>query len=219
MNETTSPSTSEAIRKVSRRGALVAGGVGVIALLGGAAVVASRLSAPPQASDGGVMAAAPGSSAGVPAGQPIQRTFKGPNIKNAPEVPSAPPDVQGIFRKREDNSLFIGTGNITLAIPPMNASGENSTGGEMTADSDGPEIEVVVTRKTQLFKDITPITMAAIESGAEIQQTLEPIESLDALAESLGKADGLSVWGTRNGDRYVASLILYRPPVMLSAPA
>ncbi len=174
-----------------------------------------RFATPPKSSGNGVMVSASG-SAGVPMGQPVQRTFKGPNIKNATEIPNTPPDVQGIYRKRQDNSVFIGTGNVMLSMPPMNASG-GSAGGEMTATNDGPEVEVVVTRKTQIFKDTTSITMAAIESGKEIQQTIELVDSLDALVEVLGKADSLSVWGTRNGDRYVATLILYRPPVLISA--
>jgi hypothetical protein len=198
----------------TRRAVLIAGGgLGLVALLGGVAYVASRFVTPPSGTnDGGVMQSfGSGGVAGVPLGQPIARAVKGPNIKNAAEIPSAPPDVQGIFRKREDNSLFIGTGNVTLAIPASNTSG-----GQMNAQTDGPDVEVVVTRKTHIFKDTTPITMDAIESGRELQQKVEQIESLDALVDALGKADGLSVWGARNGDRYVAETILYRPPVMLS---
>jgi hypothetical protein len=212
-------STREMNRRVSRRSVLIAGGVGAVAALGGLAYVAARFSTPPRPSDGGMLGAAPGSSAGAPGGQQVQRAFKGPNIRTAPEIPSAPPEVQGIFRKREDNSLFLGTGNITVAMPVLNAGDGNSAGGEMIASADGPEVEVVVTRKTRLFRDTTPITMQSLETGAEIQQTIEPVESLDALTGSLGKADALSVWGTRNGDRYVATVILYRPPVMLSGPA
>lgn len=200
--------------KSSRRAVLIAGGgVALVALLGGAAYVASRLTAPsgPQGDAGMIV------SQGGSMGQPVQRTFnlpKMPKIKPAPEIPVSPPDVRGIFRRRDDNSLFIGTGNVTIAY-----QSEQAGSGEMSAKTDGPEVEVVVTRKTQLFKDTTPISMEAMESGKELQQRVEPVASLDALVESLGKADGLSIWGARNGDRFIAETILYHPPVMLSSPS
>lgn len=200
-------------RKTTRRGLLGAGGgIAAVAVLGGAAYVASQMlnQSKPQAGAGGGQMILQG---GAPGAGAQMREFKMPKIKRAPDLPASAPDLTGLYLRRQDNSLFIGTGNVTLAIPPAGASG-----GQMSAKTDGPMVEVVITRNTQIYKDTTPITFEAIELGKEIQQKVELIGSLDELADQLDEASGLTVWGTRNGDRYIAQMVLYRPPVMISAP-
>ena len=210
------PVVAQPAHPTRRRILLAGGGVGLIALLGGAAYMAGRLlNQPQQAGDmnGPEMVIAQGG--GAKAGQAV--TFSKaarPNIKPASEMPQTQADVSGLFLRREDNSLFIGTGRISVSM----AVGEGSKA-DMHAENDGPTVEVVVTRQTHIFKDITPLTMEDVESGKEIQQVLEQVHSLDALVDMLGNVDAVQVWGARNGDRYVATTILYHPPMMIGAPA
>lgn len=185
---------------------LVALGLGGVALLGGAAYAAGKLM--PQASsansggkgDGGIAIAGPGGT----------QMLKMPPIKHAPEIPDLEPDVQGLYLSRKDQSIFIGTGNVSVGVM-MDSNG----GSDSSATHDGPEVEVVVNHNTAMYIDKTPITQEAMESGAELQQVVEPIESLDDLTANLSKTDTLSVWGEKSGSRVVAKVLLYRSPMML----
>ena len=202
-------SQPETPRRVSRRTAiLAAGGAGVVVLLGGAAYVAGQLlnnNQPRQeGGGGGELAIMTGSGGG---GQ--QKMYKMPAIKPAPEMPANEPDVMGLYLRREDNSLFLGTGGIQVAIQ-KDATGE----GKASAKNSGPTVEVVVTRDTQLFRDKTPITQKDLEAGEPIQQVVERVDSLDTFVEDIGDTDTLQAWGQKNGDRYVATVLLHRAPMM-----
>jgi hypothetical protein len=76
--------------------------------------------------------------------------------------------------------------------------------------SDGPEIEVVVTRDTVIYSDETDIhggELGSRESGEKtIQQVIKPVDSLD----EIGPNTELQVWGERRGDRLVAEVLVYR---------
>ncbi len=215
INETSEqPQASEVIevtpnalpKRSSRRTfLLVALGVGGVALLGGAAYAAGKLMSPATSmdkGDGGIVLSSSG-----PAGS---KQFKMPPIKNAPEIPAQTPDVMGLFLRRQDQSIFIGTGNIKIA-----AMRDSSGQSDSSAEHDGPEVEVVVNHNTAMYIDKTPITQEAMESGAELQQVVEPVESLDDLTANLSKTDTLSVWGEKSGSRVVAKVLLYRSPMML----
>lgn len=118
-------------------------------------------------------------------------------------LPKEEATTMGIFQRKEDNSLYIGTGNIMMAVS-MDASdpaGENS---EVTADFDGPVIEVVVNRDTQIFQDITEMPFNRSEGG-EVEQKLEPGSVDDIAPNSM-----VSVWGEKQGDRIIADVVVYQ---------
>jgi hypothetical protein len=140
--------------------------------------------------------------------------MKGAKLIPAPGLPTGEPEVAGLFQRREDQSLFIGTGEIrmTVMIPEK--------GGEPVAEAkaNGPTVEVVVNRNTEIYKDTSEISMEARRDGLEVQQTVEMFDSLDQLLEELGTTDELSIWGQKSGDRVIATVIVYRPFDMPAGP-
>jgi hypothetical protein len=196
-------------RKTTRRGLLMAGGgIAAVAMLGGAAYVASQMLNRPkpqaQAGDGGGQLILQG---GPPGSGTQMREFKMPTIKPAPELPAGEPDLAGLYLRRQDNSLFIGTGEIEVMVQ-RDESGKTAA----KASHSGPDVEVVVTRDTQLYEDKTPITLKDMEEQREVQQVVAPVASLDDLVSKLNDTDSLIVWGQKSGDRFVAKTVVHRPP-------
>jgi hypothetical protein len=122
----------------------------------------------------------------------------------ASEVPQTQPDAAGIFVRRDDQSIFIGTGNIRIMAKKQ--AGSNSPG-EVSSDYDGPVVEVVVTHQTQIYHETTemPEPDQAVDGVIVTQQTVEP-GSLDDLSSN----SMVTVWGDKQGDRYVARVVVYR---------
>jgi hypothetical protein len=200
--------TSQSHDKTRRGVLIVGGGIAAVAVLGGAAYVGSQmLNRPkPQTGDGGGQFVLQG---GPPGAGAQMREFKMPRIKPAPELPAGEPDLAGLFLRRQDNSVFIGTGNIEMMVQ-RDASGQTAA----KASHSGPDVEVIITRDTQLYEDKTPITLKDMEEQREVQQVIAPLASLDDLVSKLNDTDSLMVWGQKSGDRYVAKTIVYRPPVL-----
>ena len=177
---------------------LVIGGVILILLLAGAAFVGASLL----------------NGQGLPfsSGGPIFSLDKDGNnsvrinvddIQPAKELPQTHADVRGLFDHRQDNSIFIGTGRVTLDV-----KSDQSGKVETSSDHDGPVVEVVVTSQTKVYKDVT---MGQFDGpppeGQKIQQVLES-GSLD----DVGQASILTVWGKKTSDRFIAEILVYSPP-------
>ena len=131
------------------------------------------------------------------------------SIEPAPELPDTPSEVGGVFLRREDNSVFVGTGATELNVEIH----QDETGAiepSVSLTSNGPEVEVVVSHETVLYKDITDIPgfdgIAGKGGDLTIQQMLKRIDSLEELK---GNAE-LQVWGRKRGDRVVADVMVYR---------
>jgi hypothetical protein len=144
-------------------------------------------------------------------GGPVTRIIKDSDILPAEELPKTAADVRGIFVRRQDNSLFVGTGRVQLQVK---VSGDSGATPESASSYDGPLVEVVTTNNTQVYKDDTfqdlPEQPA---SGAKIQQKVVP-GSLD----EVGQNSAVSAWGKKVGDRLVADVILYSNPVFGTGP-
>jgi hypothetical protein len=191
--------TPEAQQKKPRRTALIiAGIVGVIMLLGAAAFVAFRLLRPETAAiDGGPGGAGLYVSGGQNGGS---RSFK-IDVTPAPELPTTPADVLGTYSRMDGNSLFIFQ-HVKGAMGPVN-------------QNTGPEIEIVITTDTQLYKDATtPPNPDKVDESQAIQQKVEPIEKL----ENIGEKTMFTVWGEHRGDRVIATVIVYSEPIIRMIP-
>jgi hypothetical protein len=125
------------------------------------------------------------------------------DIQPAKELPQVPADVRGLFDHRQDNSIFIGTGKVTVGVE-RDQSGKVET----SSHHDGPVVEVVVTAQTKIFKDVT---MGQFDGpppeGQKIQQVLESGSS-----DEIGQASLITVWGKKTGDRFIAEIVVYSPP-------
>ncbi|MCA9921354.1 MAG: hypothetical protein KC421_03225 [Anaerolineales bacterium] len=130
-------------------------------------------------------------------------------ILPAPELPQTESAAFGILKQREDNSLMIGTGDIELSV---DVEVDGATGRETTSvvpSTSGPKLEVVITRDTIIYRDVTDLTAdAPTESGErEIVQQVRQIDSLDDLPDNAE----IEVWGERSGDRIVADVLVFGP--------
>jgi hypothetical protein len=79
----------------------------------------------------------------------------GRSLIAATEIPQWAPEALGLFVSRKDHSIFMGTG------------GNNTDAGPVFS-FDGPVVEVVVTSKTMIYKDVT--TFPGPFSVGDIQQ-------------------------------------------------
>jgi hypothetical protein len=128
------------------------------------------------------------------------------DIKPAAELPQDKMSTAGLFVRRQDQSIFIGTGRITMMIKKGAGS---SDAPESSGSYDGPVVEVVVDHQTKVYQDITEMTppdASAAQGGtASIQQKVKE-GSLDDLSTN----SMVTVWGEKQGDRYIAKVMVFR---------
>lgn len=171
---------------------LIGGGIVLLViLLGGAAYVGGRLL----------------NGEAIPGLSPGRARSPDQEILPARELPGTPADVNGIFDDRQDNSVFVGTGNIT------GSKGRDSSGNvHVSLSHDGPVVEVVVTTQTKIYRDITQQQYnGRPPDGQPIQQAVEPgrVDEMDQLSM-------ITVWGRKTGDRYIAHVLVYTPPPVIN---
>jgi hypothetical protein len=130
----------------------------------------------------------------------------GLHIEPAADLPQTPPETAGLFVRREDNSIFVGTGDIWVDVE-VDATGQRTT----SADFSGPVLEVVVTRDTIIYRDTTEIPNPSEGQSGEVtvQQVVKAVDSPDELGADHPNTE-IQVWGSRSGDRIVAEVLVYR---------
>ncbi len=128
------------------------------------------------------------------------------NLKPAEELPTTEPEERGLFVERKDNSIFIGTGQVTVGVKDV--QGEEP---EVDTDFSGPKVEVVISADTVVYKDTTELDPE--DPGTEVQQTVE-VSTIDEITEQ----SSITVWGRKAGDRIIADVILFSTPFMIKAP-
>ncbi len=174
---------------------IIGGIVLLVLLLGGAAFVGGRLL----------------NGEGIPGFSFSGARSPNQQILPAKELPQTPADVNGIFDHRQDNSIFVGTGNIT------GSKGRDASGNvHVTLSHSGPVIEVVVTTQTKIYKDVTQQQY----SGQSIHHLLDEGQQIRQVVESgtmneIGQLSMITVWGRKTGDRYIANVLVYTPPPVI----
>jgi hypothetical protein len=182
---------------------IIGGIVALVLLLAGAAFVGGRL-----LNGKGL----PGISLGGPG---VSLGGDGKNVKidlgdivPAKELPQTPADVSGLFDHRQDNSIFIGTGRVTMAVRKDPTTGKVET----SSNHDGPTVEVVITTQTKIYKDVTMNQFSGPPpEGQKIQQVVEQ-GSLD----EVGQSSMMTIWGRKTGDRFIADVLVYTPPAFIT---
>lgn len=135
----------------------------------------------------------------------------------SPLLPKTEALVYGTFSERKDNIILIQTvsvdasngGGITVAA----VASDDVESGEIVTDfvgNDGPKIEVVVTKDSIIYNDVTEFHY---QSDEPTQQELET-GSLD----DLSKASIVTVWGRKVGDRIIADVIVIYNPSYVNVP-
>jgi hypothetical protein len=107
--------------------------------------------------------------------------------------------VSGVLVQRQDNRLLVGTGNAAY----QEGIGED---GRLQAGTrfDGPEVEVVVTANTLLYRDESEVTIQ--DDGTSLKrEAVSPAASL----EEMGALAFIRAWGSRRGDRVTATVLVF----------
>lgn len=130
-------------------------------------------------------------------------------ILPAMELPNEPAIAFGVLKSKEDDTLVMGTGGIDLSV---DVEVDGATGQETTSvvpTTSGPDVEVVVTANTSIYRDVTDFgSTNQTESG---EQTIQQVvRQVDTLAE-IGENNELEVWGEKRGDRIVATALVFGP--------
>jgi hypothetical protein len=132
-----------------------------------------------------------------------------PGIQPAEELPDRPADVSGLLGHRQDNSIFVGAGKVTMDVQQ-----DRSGNAQTTSNYDGPIVEVVITSQTIIYEDVTSKQFSGpLPEGQKIQQVVE-LGSLDEIAESCL----ITVWGRKTGDRFIADVLVYVNPAFVHEP-
>ena len=130
-------------------------------------------------------------------------------VENAAELPDRDPDTAGFVLQREDDTFLIGTGEPKISVE-MNDDGMPNISINGT---EGPTVEVVITRDTQLFEDVSDPTAFFSGENDSFQQEVRLIDSLDDVA--IDDAT-MMVWGTKRGERIVADVVVVTPTFAVS---
>jgi hypothetical protein len=135
------------------------------------------------------------------------------HMNRAPELPTAEPVLTGTFVKRDDNTLTLqslgSAGNISVV-----AGGGAVAASPVDANS-GPQVEVVITNQTKIWRDATEFN-GPPPSGSgetEVQQQVAAGSLDDLTAQTM-----IMVWGRKNGDRIIADVISYSNPIIFKRP-
>lgn len=165
----------------------------LIALLAGAAYVAGRyLKATDPSGEG--TAITMGSGGGT--------SYQVVDIETerAEELPNRPADVSGLLTRIEGNSIYIGMG----VRRDLSFSAEGSD--DYDASDFDAIVEVVVTRDTAMYRDVTGIQMLGPGEKLDvIRQKVAPLPLDDVGGQAL-----ILAWGNRRGDRLIADVLLCR---------
>jgi hypothetical protein len=127
----------------------------------------------------------------------------GRELLPAPELPTAEPNITGLFVRRQNNSFFVGTGNITGS----KKAGLNGAP-EITLGYDGPVLEVVVTTNTKIYSDVTA------QNNQNRPRDNNPVQQI-VVPGNLNEIDYntiINAWGNKSGDRLIADVLVYNNP-------
>jgi hypothetical protein len=135
----------------------------------------------------------------------------------APELPTVAPEVVGTYARQDGSSVFIDEmADSGVALNSVGPGSGAASGVNSVNPTSGKEIEVVITRDTRIYMDVTDMPQPSGGGGMQVltvQQKVEQIMSLDGLK----KDTPLRVWGERRGDRVIATVILYVQMITFSS--
>jgi hypothetical protein len=128
------------------------------------------------------------------------------DITPAPELPRTKADITGSFVKRKDNTIVVQA--VSFGVDVGGVSGDTPLD-----ENSGVRVEVVVTSKTEIYKDATQFPAPVNGEIHNVQQAAEP-----GTLEDLSAQTFLTIWGRRSGDQIVADVLFYSNPQSLKKP-
>jgi hypothetical protein len=128
------------------------------------------------------------------------------DITPAPELPRTRADITGPFVERKDNTIVVQA--VSFGVDVGGVSGDTPQD-----ENSGVRVEVVVTSKTEIYKDVTQFPAPVNGEIHNVQQAAEP-----GTLEDLNAQTFLTIWGRRSGDRIVADVFFYSNPQSIKKP-
>lgn len=130
-------------------------------------------------------------------------------ILPAPELPDEPSAAFGVLVSREDDKLTVGTGNIELDVDVEVDPATGQQTASFVPSTDGPQLEVVLTADTILYKDVTDMSLQPGQESGE-REVIQTVRQVDSPEEVNGSLE-IEVWGEKRGDRIIASILVFGP--------
>jgi hypothetical protein len=128
------------------------------------------------------------------------------NIVSAPELPSTRPEISGLYAGMKDNTM-------TVQVVSLDEGLGGAVGDSSVDVNSAPEVDVIITSKTIIYRDTTPVSANSAGSSSSIQQTVE-----ESTLDFLSAPAMISVWGSKSGDRIVARVLLYSNSLTIRKP-
>lgn len=121
----------------------------------------------------------------------------GISILPAQEIPTTPPEAEGLFVERQDNIIIVEDDQ------PVG----DSASGSPVGIGGGPKWEVVVTAETLIYHETTqpPARRPSGNDPRVIKQTVEE----GILDDLIASQSLVMAWGRKSGDRIIAEVLLY----------
>ena len=137
------------------------------------------------------------------------------NVIPAEELPKTRAEVVGLFVERQDNTIIVSS------IPLKSGAGGmvvEKSGGEAVAGSpadldSGPQVEIVITNETTIYRETTELGGPPSGEEETVQQTVE-----ESTLDDLNSQSMVMVWGRKSGDRIIAEVLFFSNPVMFKRP-
>jgi len=131
----------------------------------------------------------------------------------AEELPKTQPEVTGLFMERKDNTIVLASAPLEAGGGGVVVDSQSSEGGDegsLTSKElpSGPEVEVVVTSETIIYRDTTDFS-----EGGAVQETVG-----EGTLDDLNSDSMVRVWGRKSGDRVIAEVLFYSSPVVVKSP-
>lgn len=126
------------------------------------------------------------------------------NLIQSEELPKTEPQTMGVFVERNNNSIVVAPAeSIRIMAPGPNQQTDEEP--VMEAEYVGNKVEVVVSKDTTIYRDVTPMGPENVEK--DILQVLE-LSTIDAISPQ----SVITVWGRKAGDRILADVLLFLSP-------
>lgn len=129
-------------------------------------------------------------------GAPFEGDFRS-LIVAASDLPTTPPEVTGPFITLQDNTIIV-------EMKSLEAKGIASSLPSSTRNQRGPQVEVVLTSETMIYRETTDPSEPLSAKNQTIHQTVEP-----ATLDDLDSQSMIMVWGRKSGDRVIAEVLVY----------
>jgi hypothetical protein len=188
---------------MNKRILFIIGGVLLVALLAGGAFMAMRLLNTNAQQTADLPIGSSGrSSLSIQSNGPGGKQSFSVQINPSPDLPKRTPELRGMVTQTKDNSIFVGQQDKMTA---MVVNGQQ----QAQPTPEGPYTEVVVSKDTKVYRDVTMDSMpdpSEMKSG-ETTKVDQKLELTDISAIVAGNSQ-IEVWGQMRGDRLIAEVIL-----------